>query len=70
MPFGADEGLAEYPFAESDRHGFGSCGRTELRDDLTRVISRRVCTDREPAPDFPVGEAICDEVQHLELSRR
>jgi hypothetical protein len=61
--------LTNEPAPEANRYGVGSASCLKLRQQMADVRLHRLLREEEPLADLAVHEAVCDELQNLDLTR-
>ena len=61
--------LTNEPTPEANRYGVGSASCLKLRQQVADVGLDGLLREEEPLADLAVHEAVCDELQNLDLTR-
>ena len=65
-----ESALSNEPTPIANRYGVGSASRLELREQMPHVRLHGLLREEQPLADFPVYEAVGDQLQNLDLPRR
>ncbi len=60
--------LCNEPTPEADRYGVGSTSCLKLGEEMAHVGLHRLLREKQVLADLSVDEAVCNELQHLDLA--
>jgi len=60
--------LCNEPTPEADRYGVGSTSCLKLGEEMAHVGLHRLLREKQVLTDLSVDEAVCNELQHLDLA--
>ena len=62
--------LSNEPTPIANSYGVGSASRLQLREQMPHVRLHRLLRQEQALADLAVHEAVCNELQHLDLAGR